>query len=137
MLRSNACFKTLVHFSALVTAAGFVAVGSANADKDEPLVSKATASAELSRFVQAQVTSKRREDAAVSREPAVTCEADQAKADNLAAIQNLEMSMAAMQKQQSAQWEKLGLTPKEAAAAGHAVVLNGKGYNATGSAETR
>jgi hypothetical protein len=137
MLRANAYFKTFVHLLALVAAASLMVVGTASADEGKPAVSKTPASAELSRFIEAQITSKQREAAAVSREPAVTCEADQTKADSLAAIQNLEMSIAAMQKQQLDQWEKLGLTPKEAAEAGHSVVLNGKGYNAMGSAKTQ
>jgi hypothetical protein len=65
--------------------------------------------------------------------PAVTCEADQNRADELALIRRAEMQLAEMRRQQLAVWAAKGWTAKQAAAAGEAVVLNGSGYNLTGA----
>ncbi|MDP6980792.1 MAG: hypothetical protein QF570_19690 [Myxococcota bacterium] len=88
--------------------------------------------AEFVRFLKKSIASKpaaRGSPAAPPAKDAASCEAVDSAKRNYAILQRLEADLARLREQQLAKWAEKGWTPKDAAAAGEAVMLNGSGYN--------
>ena len=128
-LLNRFALATLVAFALVSLSAAAVQAG------EQPVVAseKSPDSTQFSRFldsVRPRVTPAPVGD---SNAPAVTCEAGQNRADEMALIRKAEMQLADMRRLQLEAWAAKGWTAKQAAAAGEAVVLNGSGYNLTGA----
>lgn len=95
---------------------------------------KSVADAEFSRFLEANMTPVA--PAVTAKEPAApaSCEASTRSRQSLESLENMQQKFAAMRRQQLEHMAEKGWTPKQAAAAGEPVVLNGSGYNLKGAA---
>ncbi len=88
--------------------------------------------AEFVRFMEKSLASRaavKHSPTAPPTKPAASCEAVDNATRNYATLQRLEADIARLREQQLAKWAEKGWTPKDAAAAGEAVMLNGAGYN--------
>ena len=116
----------------IVLVACVLLAGSAHAETSAAPDSSPTAKdAEFARFVEQSLARKPAPapPAKAAAEPAATCEATTAGAQNVARMKQLEAELSRLRAQQAAKWKQNGWTEKEAAAAGEPVVLNGSGYN--------
>ena len=129
MTRSISVFATAICFplGLAVLTAGVV-------QGSEPAVEvseKAASDAELSRFL--ELAGTRATPPQAAKPSPATCEAAEQRVDPLQTLKSSEQYIDQLRKQQQTHWAQKGWTAKEAAAAGEPVVLNGSGYNISGS----
>lgn len=105
--------------------AGFVSADQAVAPDSTPTARDA----EFARWTaQLRDAQKSRLPAAPSQE-AGSCALKGTGAAAFEALENVELHLVRLRKQQDAKWKARGWSAREAAAAGQPVVLNGSGYN--------
>ena len=95
---------------------------------------RSVADAEFSRFLEANKTPVAPVTAAKEPSAPASCEASTRSRQSLESLENMQQKFAAMRRQQLERMAEKGWSPKEAAAAGEPVVLNGTGYNLKGTA---